>query len=192
MMRTTMLALAVLTTTGLLCPAALRAEPTAAERARDTGPAPEAAAGRPAADDQAAREKWFANLLTEAVMVGKYSVEGKDAPAREDRYTILKAVKGEGDTWVITAKVEYKGFGVPVDISVPVRWAGDTPVIQLTNQKIPGLGTFTARVMFYGTHYAGTWDAGDHGGLMWGRIERAGKDAKGAAGGNAPGEKTDQ
>ncbi len=34
------------------------------------------------------------------------------------------------------------------------------------------MGTYTARVMIYADHYAGTWDAGDHGGHMWGRIER--------------------
>ena len=45
---------------------------------------------------------------------------------------------------------------------------------------IPNLGTYTARVLFYGDQYAGTWSAGaDHGGHLWGRIE---KSAGGAAG----------
>ena len=124
-----------------------------------------------------ARERWFADLLTNAALVGSFTTDGDDRAPKEDRYTISKAVKGEGDNWVITAVIGYKGFGVPVNITVPVRWAGDTPVIQLTDQKIPGVGTFTARVMFHGRHYAGTWSGGDHGGLMWGRIERA--DARG-------------
>ena len=55
-------------------------------------------------------------------------------------------------------------------MKLPVKWAGDTPVISLTNKAIPGFGTFTARVMFYGDEYAGTWSGGSHGGLMWGKI----------------------
>jgi hypothetical protein len=61
---------------------------------------------------------------------------------------------------------------------VPVKWAGDTPVISVTNFKVPTMGTYTARVMIYADHYAGTWDAGDHGGHMWGRVERAETPAK--------------
>jgi hypothetical protein len=143
-----------------------------------------AAGGRPAdaaaakpGQDQASREKWFAELLTNADLVGSFTTEGRDAPPKEDRYTILKAVKGEGENWVLTAKIGYKGISVPLDITVPVKWAGDTPMIQMTDQKVPGYGAFTVRLMFYGKHYAGTWSAGDHGGLMWGRIERAGAGA---------------
>ena len=72
-----------------------------------------------------------------------------------------------------------------MDVTLPVRWAGDTPMIQMTNQKIL-MGTFTVRIMFYGNHYAGTWDAGDHGGLMWGRIERADAAAKPPGAGDGP------
>ena len=45
--------------------------------------------------------------------------------------------------------------------------------MSLTNLTIPVLGTFTARVMFYGNRYAGTWQHGKVGGHMWGTIERA-------------------
>ena len=135
-------------------------------------------AAEPAVPDRATLERAFADMLTNATMVGKYTVTGgDDKAAKEDRYTILKAVKADGDNWVITAKIGYKGMSLPVDITVPVRWAGDTPVIQLTEQKIPGMGTFSARVMFYKDEYAGTWSAGDHGGLMFGRIERADRPA---------------
>ena len=134
----------------------------------------EPAAGVVKAEDRAAREKWFAELLTNVDLVGSFTTDGKEGPPREDRYTILKAVKGEGDNWVITAKVGYKGMSLPVNFTVPVKWAGDTPMIYMTDQKLPGFGTFTVRLMFYGKHYAGTWSAPDHGGLMWGRIEPAG------------------
>jgi hypothetical protein len=44
--------------------------------------------------------------------------------------------------------------------------------MSLTDLTIPGVGTFTSRVMFYGDRYAGTWQHGDHGGLFWGTIEK--------------------
>ena len=50
-----------------------------------------------------------------------------------------------------------------------------TGVFSLTG-TIPGLGTFTARVMFYGDRYAGTWQHGKAGGHMWGQIETMNKD----------------
>ncbi len=122
--------------------------------------------------DRPAAEARFAELLTGATMVGKYTVEGSDAAPKDDRYRIIKAVKGEGDNWAITSSVEYKGFGIPVTITIPVKWAGDTPVMEVTDQKIPGIGTFTARVLFYNDHYVGTWNGGaGHGGTLWGRIE---------------------
>ena len=136
----------------------------------------DAPAPAPADNDQATLEREFADLLTGATLAGSFTA-GPGGQPRQDRYTIVRAVKAKGDDWVITAKIEYKGIGLPVDITVPVRWAGDTPVISVTNQRIPGFGTFTARVMFYAGQYAGTWDAGDHGGLMWGRVEKAKADA---------------
>ena len=56
-----------------------------------------------------------------------------------------------------------------------VKWAGDTPVITLTDLAIPGLGTFTARVLFYRGEYCGTWSAVDHGGTLFGKIQPAAK-----------------
>jgi len=53
-----------------------------------------------------------------------------------------------------------------------VKWAGDTPVITLTNLGIPGLGTFTSRVVIYDNRYAGTWQHDKVGGNLFGRIER--------------------
>ena len=56
-------------------------------------------------------------------------------------------------------------------VVVPIRWAGDTPIVTITDMVIPGLdGTFTARVMFYVERYAGSWQHGEYGGLMYGTI----------------------
>ena len=144
---------------GLNGPSRLAAEPAATQPAETL-------------TDSAAAEARFAELLTGATLVGKYTVEGSDAAPKDDRYQIIKAAKADGDNWAITSSIEYKGFGIPVTLTIPVKWAGDTPVIEVTHQKIPGIGTFTARVLFYGDHYVGTWNGGaGHGGTLWGRIE---------------------
>ena len=44
------------------------------------------------------------------------------------------------------------------------------PVLRLTEVAIPGLGTFTARVLFYDEQYVGVWRHGEAGGLHFGRI----------------------
>lgn len=133
-------------------------------------PAVPAPATRPADDRQAALDKKFADLLTNATLVGAYS-KGDDLASYQDKYSIVKAVKGEGDLWVITAVMKFRGVEMPVAIPVPVKWADDTPVISLTNFAVPGMGTFSTRIVFYGNGYGGTWAHGDRDGLMWGRIE---------------------
>ena len=124
---------------------------------------------------QADLEKRFAETMTNAVLVGRFSTGRSDREPREERYTISSARKVMGDRWLITARIQYgnRGETAPIPLIVPVKWAGDTPVISVTDLTIPGMGTYTARVMIFKDQYAGMWDAGDHGGLMWGRIERA-------------------
>jgi hypothetical protein len=54
-----------------------------------------------------------------------------------------------------------------------MRFAGDTPMISMTDLAIPTLGTFTARVFFHSDRYSGTWQHGEYGGHMFGKIEKA-------------------
>ena len=77
-----------------------------------------------------------------------------------------------GKDWLITARIQYGDKDITVPLMLPVEWAGDTPVITLTDLTIPGAGTFTARVLLYRGQYAGTWSAKDHGGEMFGKIVR--------------------
>lgn len=130
------------------------------------------AAVGPAPQTQAEREQAFSALLTDAVLDGSYSLRGQEGQPRMDRYRIARATKAEGERWMIEARVQYGGKDVPIVIAVNVRWAGDTPVICVDDLFIPGLGRFTARVMFFDGQYAGTWSGGRMGGQMWGRVER--------------------
>jgi hypothetical protein len=112
--------------------------------------------------------------LSGAKMTGQFTVTGKDdKPPAKEEYTITFAQKlPEGDLWLIKANIKYgktdKTFPIPLEI----KWAGDTPVITLTNLAIPGLGTFSSRVVIYEGRYAGTWQHDQVGGHLYGTIEK--------------------
>ena len=126
------------------------------------------------APTQAELEQEFAEKMSGATLVGRFTAD--DQPEgelpQEDRYTLDEVRKLQNDYWLFQAKVQYGERDQAIRIPLEVKWAGDTPVITVTNVLFPGLGSFTARVMIYGNQYAGTWRGGDHGGLMFGRIER--------------------
>lgn len=117
-------------------------------------------------------EKALTELLTGCDLVGSFSVDGKEG-AKQDRYSIAKAVKMKGDTWAVHARIKYNEIDITVPVAVQMHWADQTPVLSVTDLKIPGLGSeFGARILFHGERYAGTWQHGKVGGHMWGRIER--------------------
>ena len=136
-------------------------------------PAPETKTGHL---DRQALEKEFAHTLTGATLVGRFTVEGRSDMNKPgtDRYEIESAEKVQGHRWIITSRIKYGKHDVKVPIPLEVFWAGDTPVITLTHVAVPGLGTFTSRVMVYGDRYAGTWQHDKVGGHLWGHIEHAG------------------
>jgi hypothetical protein len=109
-------------------------------------------------------------------MVGTFTVAGRESRAPSpDRYEISSVEKVGNDLWRFNAKMDCCGVGGSgaIPIVVPMRWVGDTPVIMMTDTSLPGLGTFTVRVFFYGDRYAGTWQHGRAGGHMSGRIEKS-------------------
>lgn len=105
-----------------------------------------------------------------ATLVGRSTSSNREGLGGEERYRIDKVSKLVGDTWLIQARLQYGSHDIPVPVPVAIKWAGDTPVITLTDLAIPGAGTFTARVLLYGDQYAGTWSAKDHGGQIFGKI----------------------
>jgi hypothetical protein len=146
------------------------------------------------------RQERFKALVTDVTLVGRFTIDraeggpaadgdgkaagGSDAAAparplaelmlREESYTISGALPLGGDLWAITARIRYGDTDMTVPVPVAVKWAGDTPVITLDRITIPGLGTFSSRVVLDGDRYAGTWQHDDVGGHMFGRIERRG------------------
>jgi hypothetical protein len=119
-------------------------------------------------------ERRFAERMQGVALVGRFTVAGReDREASPDRYDIASVEKVGDRQWRFNASMPgYKTATLP--IVVTMEWAGDTPMVTLTDLAIPPLGTFTARVFFYGDRYAGTWQHGQVGGHMFGRIEKAG------------------
>jgi len=124
--------------------------------------------------DQAELEKRFKEQLTDCVFDGHWCMvqDGKLSEEKSEKYSITSATKSGQDVWIIYAKMQFRGKEVSVPVPVQVKWAGDTPVITLDKVTIPGMGTYSARVLVYEKTYAGTWSAGDHGGMLHGLIKK--------------------
>lgn len=127
--------------------------------------------------DRAELEKRFSERMSNVVMTGHFTVEGKetDQPLKPETYEIESVTKAQGDYWIFLVRIKYGDKDVKLPITLKVLWAGDTPMVTLTNLTIPGLGEgFTSRVLFHEDRYAGTWQHGKVGGHLFGTISEPG------------------
>lgn len=103
-----------------------------------------------------------------------FYMRGESSQLHEDRYVIERVSKVKDDMWKFEARIQYNKQDMKVAMSFPVKFAGDTPVISLTDFTVPGFGAFTARVVIYDGTYAGTWASAKpgstHGGTMFGKV----------------------
>ncbi len=144
----------------------------------------------PATAEMNDAERAFSERLAGALLTGRFTVDGETDAPKAERYEIIAATKAGEHDWVIVARIQYGQNDVRVPIPVKVHWAGDTPVLSLTDLTIPGLGTFTSRVMFYGDRYAGTWQHGEKGGHLYGTIGKVEKETPGESEEAADGERS--
>jgi hypothetical protein len=125
---------------------------------------------------QAELEAELSKLLSGATLEGSFNTTGPGSDVARlsaDKYSLGEVRKLAGNTWMIQAKMRDAMIPLPL----PIEWAGDTPVIIVDNFTIPGMGTFSARVMFFADHYSGYWKHDERGGSMFGVIHRAGANA---------------
>lgn len=120
----------------------------------------------------------FEETLSGVKLVGRFTILGKDdGPLPKEEYTINSVTKlPDGDYWLFKARIKYGANDVTVPLPLEVKWAGDTPIITLTDFTIPGMGTFSSRVVIDNKKYAGTWSHGKAGGHLFGVIEKASSD----------------
>jgi hypothetical protein len=128
---------------------------------------------------EAERDRQFQQQMSGVTLVGYSTSLRRSGLSQEERYSIDGISKVGGETWLFRTRLKYGEKEIPVPIPVTVKWAGDTPVITLTDLAIPGVGTFTARVLLYRDQYAGTWSGGKAGGQLFGKIVRSGASGQG-------------
>jgi len=132
------------------------------------------APGASDADKQRTLEEAFTRKMSGCVFNGSYSVTtgAEEKSAVMEKYTIEKVAKQQGELWLFNARWLIGKSDIPIALPLTIKWAGDTPVITLDQVTIPGLGTFSSRVLIHEEWYAGTWRHDKVGGHLWGRIER--------------------
>lgn len=118
----------------------------------------------------------FEKYLSNAVLSGSFTMDGQPlSKLEEERYEIKSAKKLDGDDnlWEIKTRIKYGTKDLTVPVIVNLEWVGRTPMIVLDSVTIPGMGTFSARVVFHDRKYAGTWKHDNVGGHLFGRVEPA-------------------
>jgi hypothetical protein len=132
---------------------------------------PAKSAEKPPAKSEAERISELEKTLSNATLVGHYTTVGEQETPAEERYDLGEVKHLDKDQWSIAVRIRYRDKDVQLPIVVPIRWAGDTPVICVDDLTIPALGTYTARVMIYRDHYAGFWTGHGHGGHLYGLVK---------------------
>lgn len=123
--------------------------------------------------DDAAKFTALEKQLSGTKFTGAFTIDGKTGEPTKEEYTILSVKKiGKGDLFLFQARVKYGKTDITLPMPLPIKWAGDTPVISMDKLSIPGLGTFSAHVVIDGDKYAGTWKHGKVGGHLFGSIGR--------------------
>jgi len=162
-------------------PQPIAATPAAAPAAEGVGQQAPAAEAPISPERIAMLEK----MLSGATLVGQFTVNGRDeARTSPERYELNSVKHMQGDMWLITARIKYGDHDLTVPLPLPIRWAGDTPIITLDKFTVPGMGAWSARVMFYEGRYMGYWFSADHpehGGYLFGKIEPPKNEGEGAS-----------
>ncbi len=119
-------------------------------------------------NDQALQQLLNGSRLTGSfTMKGKHAIDG----VAKDSYVIQSLEKVSDVRWRFMVRISYMKTDVTVPLFLPIRWAGDTAVICVDDVFVPGIGTYSARVLFDKNRYAGTWSGDDYGGHLFGLVE---------------------
>lgn len=137
--------------------------------------ADEPATTEPAATEaktEESRPKRIANYLTGATFTGQFTLMG-NADTKPESYTISSCEPlGHDDLYRLKVKIRYGDVDGEFPMDLKILWADSTPVITMNATWIPGLGTFSARVLIHQDRYAGTWQHDDKGGHLFGTIAK--------------------
>src|SRR5277367_1095972 len=99
-----------------------------------------------------AAEKQFQEALNNVTLIG-YFTQGDGKELTDDKYVIERVTKVKEDTWKFEARIQYNKKDFKVAMNLPVKFAGDTPVISLTisacrdSDRSPRASSFTTGPM---------------------------------------------
>ncbi len=114
-------------------------------------------------------------FLTQITFRGHFTTDKKGSKnelPKQDEYTITSATHVSGNFWLLTSRMQYRDIDITLPVPVVIRWAGTTPVITLEEVTLPGMGTFSSRVLIHKNRYTGTWQHGDVGGHLFGTLSK--------------------
>lgn len=118
-------------------------------------------------------EARFQEELSGVTLTGFFTT-GDSPDTHPDQYNIERVTKIGDDLWAFDARIAYNNREYRATVKAPVKWAGETPVITLSNYLIKDQGVFSARILIHNGMYAGTWGAQERGGKMFGKIVKSG------------------
>ncbi len=117
----------------------------------------------------------FEDYLSNSKLIGVFTVDGAPLSRLQNETYVIKTAKrleGYDKLWEIVTRIQYGDKDIELPVEIDVEWIGRTPVMVMEGATIPGLGTFSARVVFHDKKYAGTWKHGEKGGHLFGRVEK--------------------
>src|SRR5215813_9336390 len=97
-----------------------------------------------AAARQAKLEAALSKMLSGATLEGSFtSTSSGSDPTKlsKEKYTLGDVKKMSGEFWQFPARIEYGGKDITLPIVLPIRWAGDTPIVTVDELALPGFGT---------------------------------------------------
>jgi len=137
-----------------------------------TAESPNVHASSEASKTEESRPKRIAEYLTGATFTGQFTVAGK-SDTKPESYTISSCQPlDRDDLYRLKVKIRYGDVDGEFPMDLKILWSGNTPVITMDAIWIPGLGTFSSRVLIHQDRYAGTWQHDDKGGHLFGTIAK--------------------
>jgi hypothetical protein len=120
----------------------------------------------------------FKEMVVGTKWKGRFTVKGRELDKLTDEaYEVMSATKlDDGEMWLLKARVKYGGSDRTYPVPIEVLWAGETPVLTMNKLAIPGVGTFSCRVVLDEGQYAGTWQHDAVGGHLFGHFEKGSLD----------------
>src|SRR5579863_1154840 len=92
---------------------------------------------RSSASSQVDLDQQFREMMTGAVLVGHSTLMDREGISGEERYSIDGVSKIGSETWLFRTRMKLGSRELPLPIPVVIKWAGDTPVITLTDLSVP-------------------------------------------------------